>query len=612
MKNLKISGKLIATTLAMTLVSIVIGIAGIMGMTMMRSASQQMYEKQTATIPEISKIVNNVERLQGLARDYILYINNRALVDRIDAEIAQTMDEYRELTQKYAPTIENEESQRLFDEAATLFESEFAPKLAYIGENTRAYRTSVVTLENQALQEIGGKIATNFSTCMQNRIQTAEQMQLENVRTANFATVAIAAVMIGGVVASIMWGLYLARSMSKPVIEMVNAAKQLAQGELDVKITYKSKDEIGQLAVALRSAMQTLKGYVADISLHLDLMARGDMTQGITEDYIGDFSRIKEAFETILSSLNRTLYVISDSSEQINGGAEQLSSGSQMLAQGAAEQASAIEELSASISEVAEKAKQNVSSVEGAGNFINDVLAQVGQSNEKMQQLLTSIADLNASSTQIGKIIKVIDDIAFQTNILALNAAVEAARAGEAGKGFAVVAGEVRSLASRSADAAKQTADLIEASVTAIGGSTKIAEETARSLEAAARKMKDVDASIAQVDQASSMQSVAIEQITQGVEQISVVVQNNAATAAKSAASSEELTSMAAMLREEAAKFRLKGQAYEAADKADDMDFDQTIEADETQQSQEPFIQELPAADPQVSAAASFTTNSKY
>jgi methyl-accepting chemotaxis protein len=294
-------------------------------------------------------------------------------------------------------------------------------------------------------------------------------------------------------------------------------------------------------------------------------MAQGDMTAKISQDYIGDFIPIKQALLKISDSLNETLSAIQVSARQVDGGAQQVSAGAQALAQGATEQASSVEELAASGSEVAEKVRQNAQHVNQVTEYIRETKEKVEEGTGQMSRMLESMQSINASSNEIGKIIKVIDDIAFQTNILALNAAVEAARAGSAGKGFAVVADEVRNLAGKSANAAKQTTALIESSVKSVKDGSEIADVTARGLDEIAKKVQLVGETIQKIDQASSEQAVAIEQITRGVEQVSTVVQTNSATAEQSSAASEELSAQSDMLNSLIGKFRLRTDSAQEA-----------------------------------------------
>lgn len=347
------------------------------------------------------------------------------------------------------------------------------------------------------------------------------------------------------------------KSILTPIKEIVDVYDEMSKGNMQVKINYESKDEMGKMAQSIRKTNAFIISYLHDISEKLKLMAQGDMQIDMDMDYIGDFAVIKKSIEDTASSLNHTLQTINTAAEQVSTGASQVSSGAQALATGSTEQASSVEELSVTVTKVAEQAAANSENVKVATQYVEQAGTGVETGNEHMRQLTEAMTEINSTSSQIANITKVIEDIAFQTNILALNAAIEAARAGNAGKGFAVVADEVRNLAAKSAEAAKQTADLIQASVSTVSKGTQITTQTAQVLSDVRKKTKLVVESIIKIDDASTEQAAAIEQIKQGLNQVSSVVQTNAATAEENSATSEEMSAQAATLHEEVGKFKL-------------------------------------------------------
>lgn len=348
------------------------------------------------------------------------------------------------------------------------------------------------------------------------------------------------------------------------VIEPINAAsatlKELSQGNLHIEMHGDFKGQHGQIKNDMNQTIAFLKEYVEEITHTLEEIGRGNLNQEITTTYLGDFQAIKLALNSITGSLSGTLSDINTAALQVESGSRQISDGGQALAQGATEQASAIQQLTASIDEVAQETKQNAMRANEANQRSIEVRNNAEIGNVRMNNMVTAMVDINSSSQNISKIIKVIDDIAFQTNILALNAAVEAARAGQHGKGFAVVAEEVRTLAARSAEAAKETTGLIEGSIDKVVVGTKIADETAESLTQILSDIEKVTSLVGNIAQASNDQASEIAQITQGIEQVSHVVQTNSATAEESAAASEELSGQAEMLKQMVGSFALKDQ----------------------------------------------------
>ena len=356
--------------------------------------------------------------------------------------------------------------------------------------------------------------------------------------------------------------LLISRSITRHLSYITDVSQKIADGNLSVQVDEKqiTRDEIGQLCGTISKTLSRLNQYVdyiSEISGVLQTMAQGDMRIQLKYDYFGEFAPVKSALEGISSSLNETLTTISNSADQVNSGASQVSAGAQSLASGAAEQASSVEELSAAVTSISEAAAKNAENVRKAAEYVKQASEGMNTGNAHMQNLNEAMKQVRQTSEEISNVTKMVEDIAFQTNILALNAAVEAARAGEAGKGFSVVADEVRNLAAKSSDAAKQTAGLIEQASAAVSQGETLASETSGTLQEVSEKAELVGQAIKQVEDASSKQAVAIQQITQGLSQVSSVVQTNAATAEESSASSEELAAQAHSLQQEVGKFKL-------------------------------------------------------
>ena len=358
------------------------------------------------------------------------------------------------------------------------------------------------------------------------------------------------------------------------ITALVDDAAHLAQagiaGQLDTRAdASKHHGDFAKIVEDMNRTDDSLKRYVKEITSTLEEMGRGNLDQEIKSDYPGDFLNIKIAFNDITSQLSATMADIDEAAGQVEAGARQISDGGQALSQGTTEQASSIEQINASISKIAEETKKNAIHANEANELAVEVRTNAEVGNGQMDAMVSAMIEINESSQNISKIIKVIDDIAFQTNILALNAAVEAARAGQHGKGFAVVAEEVRTLAARSAEAAKETTGLIEGSINKVEIGTKIADQTAISLKEILSEIERVADLVGNIAQASNEQASEIAQITQAIDQVSQVVQTNSATAEESAAASEKLSSQSEILMEMVGAFKLKAKSERNKNKPD-------------------------------------------
>ena len=347
-------------------------------------------------------------------------------------------------------------------------------------------------------------------------------------------------------------GVYVAKTVKDNLKKIVNSLNTLRDGGVDIELKSDSNDEFGQIINAINEVADTIKKD-SDVAIRI---ADGDMTMDVKPK--SDIDVLGKSFKKLLSDNNHVLGNIKEASAQVTTGSEQVASASQAIAQGSTEQASALEQISASIDEIAQRTKVNASEANNANELVKETKAGAVKGNQQMKEMMVAMSEINESSENISKIIKVIDDIAFQTNILALNAAVEAARAGAQGKGFAVVADEVRNLAAKSAKAASETAELIENSIIKVNKGTELAEETQKALNDIVVNIDKIVELISQIATASSEQATAVTQIDQAIGQVSQVVHSNSATSEECAAASEELSHQAFRLKQLIARFQLK------------------------------------------------------
>ncbi len=367
---------------------------------------------------------------------------------------------------------------------------------------------------------------------------------------------------ISVIIMTILVSIQIRRIIGRPVKEISQVATQIAEGELNQSIQYKSKDELGALADDFNRLTIRLRDYIKyinEISDTLREIAKGNLAFELQNEYVGEFTKIRESLDEIAIELNLIVGQMSASSRDVASGASLVSNSAVSLSQGSAEQAAEVETLAGHIGKVSEQVQLISQETKRASGISREVRNGLLQSNIKMQNMTDVIQKISEKSNAIHKIVKTIDDIAFQTNILALNAAVEASRAGDAGKGFAVVAEEVRTLAGKSANAAQETTELLGETITSMEEGVVAADDTANSMLTVAELAKEMDLLISSIAEYTQQQSVEAEEIRHGIDQIAIVVQENVNTAESSAAASEELSSQADSLRELVAKFRLKG-----------------------------------------------------
>ena len=345
-----------------------------------------------------------------------------------------------------------------------------------------------------------------------------------------------------------------------PVAELTEVAKQIAEGNLDVNITYQSDDELGDLADSFRQTVSTLNEIIQDLNNILEEFAKGNyaVRSQHADAYVGNFKLVLERLVETVTNVSQTLHMIRESSDQVAAGAEQLAVSSQDLAKGATDQAAAVDALVESVSEVTNQVVANSKSTDVVHDKAKEVGAEAVNSQKKMEELTKAMGRIFDASQQLEQVIGQIESIASQTNLLSLNASIEAARAGEAGRGFAVVAEQIRMLAEDSAKSAETSKQLLEANQKEVGYGNEVTQQTAESLNKVLTELDVIIGEVASIRVASDQQAASVRKIEQGVKQIGDTIQSNSAASEETSATSEELSAEADSLDGLVAKFRLR------------------------------------------------------
>lgn len=566
--NLKIGRKLIIGFLIIAMLATSVGIVGIINIYNIGKSYRLTFTDVVITLEAMERVSSSLERSRGALLEVALAVDqaDKERAANVEAENKAIVDEnmkiYKSTLEKYDSAI-IEEDLRLIAEIEKAIEAYSAGTKKYIEIAMNAARRS----EAYRMMSNGGEmdvLANNLREAVLNAVNYqhdyAEYQISVNNRLVQSSALIMIAILVLAVIIAITLGLFISRNIQTRISNVVKVADKLSVGDMDFTINDDSKDEIGLLSGTFKRMSETIKAIIEDVSYGLERMAEGDFTvdSKVPELFVGVYSKLSESMYKMILRLTDTLQQINIAADQVSTGSSQVSSGAQALAAGSTEQAASIQELSASIEKIAEQIAESSSIVYASAQSVQQAGVDTREGNEHMEQLSRAMEEIGQASNQIANITKVIEDIAFQTNILALNAAIEAARAGNAGKGFAVVADEVRALAAKSGEAAKQTAELINASVEAVAKGTEITEQTAQILRNIGDSANSVVENFEQIKNYSAEQAIAIDQIKDGVAQIAAVVQTNAANAEENSATSEEMSAQASTLRSEVDRFKLR------------------------------------------------------
>ena len=563
MKNLKVTAKLILSFLLIAALTAAVGVVGVTGMIQIEQSGVFMYENVASPLPYLARVQETLQNVRVYVREMVIASMSGEMdqVERDFAVIASKIPVMAENLDAYEVTITiGTEAHRLFLEARAMYENELIPTVMAIYDASQRGDVDAISTHMATCRELSDKILGNFDVCMDLKVGVAETAAQDSAVLSRTLLIAIIAVLVVAVAFALILAFYLSGVISKPVVATAHFFKQVAStGELtcapEVNEMFdrfkKSKDEIGQMITDCDNFIDS----VINVSDELALIAGGDLS--IEVETLSEKDTIGVSLKKVVSNLNEMFNEINNSATQVSTGSKQIADGSQALAQGSSEQASSVEQLSASISEITQMTKDNAEKAKRASVLADSIKVNAEKGSRQMDEMMTAVHDITQASESISRVIKVIDDIAFQTNILALNAAVEAARAGQHGKGFAVVAEEVRNLAAKSAEAAKDTGGLIENSIEKANFGVRIAGETADSLAEIVNGINESDRLVGEIARSSDEQTMAISQLNTGMDQVAQVVQQNSATAQQSAAASQEMSGQSDFLQQLISQFQL-------------------------------------------------------
>jgi methyl-accepting chemotaxis protein len=479
--------------------------------------------------------------------------SNRTAVSTLSAQLL------KELSQ-YSSTVKDPEEKKVLSQMTT----DICDYVSGINEALNDFASSDSASAYKLIDGNLSTISAHFDKLITGlytqKIAQAKQKDEQSQSRFTISLGVMAAVTLLSIILAAFLGRLNAKLICKPINSLVRSAGEISEGNLNAEIEKGNGDEISILADAFANMANVWSTYINEISSVLSEMSEGNLDVEISSEYKGDFVKIKNSIRRIIETFNDVIGEITLAANDITNGSKQLSDGSQNLSEGVAVQAASVTKLTASISEIAQKTKENAINAQKADAIANSVKKDTAGGNDRMERMLGSMNEIKESASGISNIIKVINDIAFQTNVLALNASIEAARAGSYGRGFAVVAEEVRHLALRSTEAAKNTTQMIDKSINKAAEGTEMAQNTSESLRMIEQGVNGTAAIIDGISKSSEEQVAGISQINNDIDEVSKIVQINSATAEQSAAASEELFNQAENMRLIVSRFKVRKQ----------------------------------------------------
>ena len=562
MKNLKVSMKLIVGFMIMVALAIVVGGIGIFGMYSINKAGGALYDENVIAVGAMGDIRANIAEQDRNLREYALYAGDSVRIQEIQRDIQVLEREMEESVLAYEGTIVDRAAETDYFNARDVYNKAYADLKISVREASLTSREdAVAVLNDPTVVQMAVLLDTAFTNSMNNNDMWAKQKADENNGIFMSMLTLEVVVLVIAVAGALILALSISGLISKPLV-ILSEFMNRAGGRGDISLSPEDMKNIGQYAQIKDEIGQTINGcagfvqHVTTVAQELETIAGGDLSLEIVK--LSEVDTMGNSLSAMVDKLNEMFSEIHSSTNQVSTGSRQVADGAQTLAQGSTEQAASIQELSSSISDIADRTKANAQNADRTSKLSGTIKENAEKGSRQMNDMIAAVEDINEASKNISKIIKTIDDIAFQTNILALNAAVEAARAGQHGKGFAVVAEEVRNLASKSAEAAKDTGDMIQNSMDKAELGSRIAGETSVSLSDIVSGINESAQLISDLAKSSDEQLQGILQINTGIDQVAQVVQQNSATAQESAAASQEMSSQSDMLEQLIAQFKLK------------------------------------------------------